>query len=187
MQVALESGGTCDTLTSQQQPSLLFHQTLAHLDLWLLRRQLQVIRAASATPLMLTAAMQMLGAAAAKAAALADDGYDMSAFEAACREAEQHLRSVAGERALTEARSFDLPATSEPPAALLGSCSLPCGVLPDAFAPHANESGLAAAKQRAARNLGSLSLLPGGAEVPFGQVLAFLVYVFVVGVGCASI
>ena len=160
----------------QQPPALLFRQAMAHMDLWLLRRQLRLMQPTSATPLMLTATMQMLGAAATKAAALADDGYDMSAFTAACLAAEKHLRALAGERALQAARPYELPDAESP--ALLGTNSPPAGVLPEVLAPRVEENGLVAAQQRAARNLGSLSLLPDGAPAgalaSFGQTLAFV-------------
>ncbi|GLC47557.1 hypothetical protein PLESTB_000000900 [Pleodorina starrii] len=189
LQVLLEHFGACDGTTTTAtitpplsggvpaaappSPSLLFRQALAHLDLWLLHRQLRLIRAETATPLALTSAMQMLAAAATKAATLAADGYDMSAFEAACRQAEQHLRAAAGERALIAARALELPPADSPD--FQGSCRPPCGVLPPAFTPgrEAEEQGLAAARQRASRNLGSVPLLPPGSS-SFRQVLAAL-------------
>ncbi|GLC47559.1 hypothetical protein PLESTB_000001100 [Pleodorina starrii] len=187
LQVLLEHFGACDGTTTTAtitpplsggvpaaappSPSLLFRQALAHLDLWLLHRQLRLIRAETATPLALTSAMQMLAAAATKAATLAADGYDISAFEAACRQAEQHLRAAAGERALTAARALELPPADSPD--FQGSCRPPCGVLPPAFTRgrEAEEQGLAAARQRASRNLGSVPLLPPGSS-SFRQVLA---------------
>ncbi|EFJ48407.1 hypothetical protein VOLCADRAFT_91060 [Volvox carteri f. nagariensis] len=148
-------------------PSHLLRQALARLDLWLLRRQLLLINPDTATPLMVTAAMRMLDAAATKAAALAADGYDMAAFEAACRQAHQQLRTAVGERAWRAARASELPGPES--ADFLGTFQPPSGVLPAAFTPRAEEQGLAAARQRAERNLGSLPLLPEHAS--FSQIL----------------
>ncbi|EFJ48301.1 hypothetical protein VOLCADRAFT_104794 [Volvox carteri f. nagariensis] len=148
-------------------PSHLLRQALARLDLWLLRRQLLLINPDTATPLMVTAAMRMLDAATTKAAALAADGYDMAAFEAACRHAHQQLRTAVGERAWRAARASELPGPES--ADFLGNFQPPSGVLPAAFTPRAEEQGLAAARQRAERNLGSLPLLPEHAS--FSQIL----------------
>ncbi|GLC35571.1 thioredoxin-disulfide reductase [Pleodorina starrii] len=172
--VAGSGGGSgCDFLTPPPKPSSsspLFPQALAHLDLWLLRRQLLLIQPDTATPTALNTAMHMLRSAATKAAALADDGYDMRAFEAACRQAEAHLSAATAQRALSAARCVELPPPGSP--ALSGSCTLPGGVLPEPLLPRAEAGGLAAARQRAERNLGSLPLLPPGAS--FASMLAWV-------------
>ncbi|GLC49187.1 thioredoxin-disulfide reductase [Pleodorina starrii] len=166
-------GSGCDFLTPPPKPSSsspLFPQALAHLDLWLLRRQLLLIQPDTATPTALNTAMHMLRSAATKAAALADQGYDTRAFEAACRQAEAHLSAAAAQRALSAARCVELPPPGSP--ALSGSCTLPGGVLPEPLLPRAEAGGLAAARQRAERNLGSLPLLAPGAS--FALMLAWV-------------
>ncbi|KXZ49831.1 hypothetical protein GPECTOR_19g282 [Gonium pectorale] len=164
MQFLLESAGIC---TGDQQPDVLFRQALAHLDLWLLRRQLALLQPATATPVFQIAATQMLQAAAYKAAALADEGYDMIAFEAACKEARARIDALAGERALTGARRLELP--NHGSAALLGTLASPTGVLPAATNPRVEDGSLEAARGRAARNLGPLPLLPRGASLTMIQ------------------
>ncbi|PNH12760.1 hypothetical protein TSOC_000242, partial [Tetrabaena socialis] len=170
LQVLLERGGFCCS-PQQQQPQLLFHKALAQLDLWLLSGQVQLLKPALATPTMLTVAWQMLRSASLKAAALADEGYDMSAFEAACRSLEARLQDTACRRAVLASRALELPAANGFPA-LLGTVTPPSGVLPAAFQPRAEDGGLQAARLRAGRNLGSLPLLARGA--PMWQLLAFL-------------
>ena len=101
----------------QQQPltALLLPMALAHLDLWLLQRQVQLLRAAATDAsqlrgltVQLTACMQMLGQAAGKGALLAQEGYDMEAFKSACRVQRQALDKVAATAAMQAARKFEL-------------------------------------------------------------------------------
>ncbi|PNH12759.1 hypothetical protein TSOC_000243 [Tetrabaena socialis] len=158
LQVILESGGVCRSPQQQQQPQLLFRRALAQLDLWLLSGQLQLLQPALATPTMLTVAWQMLRSASLKAAALADEGYDMSAFEAACRSLEERLQNTTCRRAVLAGRALELPTAYGFPA-LLGTVVPPAGMLPAAFQPRAEDGGLQAARLRAGHSLGSLPLL----------------------------
>ena len=150
-------------------PGLLWQCASAHLDLWLLRRQLQLFSTTSTTRTMLTVAMQMLASAACKAAALSDDGYSVVELEAGCREAEQYLRQAAGRRQEQTAAQLELP----PP----GSCQTPpvqapSGIVPAAVTACGADASLDAAQQRATHNLGSLPLLL--ADAPFERALELL-------------
>ncbi|KXZ56027.1 hypothetical protein GPECTOR_2g1579 [Gonium pectorale] len=162
--VVLERGGVC---TGPQHPGHLVREALAHLHLWLLRRQLALLQPATATPIFQTAVSQMLQSAAEQAAALADDGYNMAAFEAACRDARTRLVALVGERALSAARTLELPTYGS--AGFQGTLAPPVGALPTHAAPRAEENGVAAARWRASRNLGALPLLRTGAA--FADVL----------------
>ncbi|KAG2441635.1 hypothetical protein HXX76_003254 [Chlamydomonas incerta] len=146
---------------------LLFRRAMAHMDLWLLRRQVQCLllgsSGAAATPVALTAAMHMLRATAAKAANLAAEGDDVSAFESACAAAREQLERAAAERAWQAAEQHCVPEMGSPDA--LGEMRLPAGVLPG-LPPAQRTAGAlkAAAKERAQANLGSVPLLEPGAS-----------------------
>ncbi|GIL75394.1 hypothetical protein Vretifemale_5196 [Volvox reticuliferus] len=86
----------------------------------------------------------------------------MSAYEAACRQAEEQLHQVAAQRALRAAQELELPEPSSP--ALMGGYTLPSGILPEPLVPRSEGAGLETARQRSSLNLGSLPLLPVGAS-----------------------
>ena len=154
-----------------QQPNLLFRRAMAHMDLWLLRRQVQCMDSPSAaTPVALTATMHMLQATAAKAANLAAEGEDVSTFEKACQSVRQSLEAVASERAWKAAEQHCVPpAGSE---AALGELLWPRGTLPGLPPAQLAAGGLEAAKQRESANLGTVPLLEPGAS--FQKVLGML-------------
>jgi len=143
----------------------LFRLTLAHLYLWLLQRQVQLITPAGATSQALNAAVQMLEAAASLAADLAEHGHSMAAFEAACLAARNQLEEAADARAQAAAAKAMLPELSSPGTAAKvcgpGSYRCPRGKPPPERSARREGGGLEAAQGRAAENLGSLPL-PGG-------------------------
>jgi hypothetical protein len=148
-------------------------QALAHLHLWLLQRQLPLVTPSTATSLVLSAAVQMLQAAAGQAADLAAKGHDMAHFEAACRSARQTLDATASTRAQQASSDFDLPpldAAASPCGP--GSYRCPRGRIPaPVHVSHDDSGGIDAARQRAEGNLGSLPLLQLGT---FDELLALL-------------
>ncbi|PNH10968.1 hypothetical protein TSOC_002218 [Tetrabaena socialis] len=164
-QALLECGGVCRG--AQQQPQLLFRQAAAHLDLWLLHRQLTLETPQTATPVAQSALMHMLRSATGKAAELAAEGHDMAAFEASCSDARRRVQALAGNRALLVGCEYELPAAGS-----AGSAVRPAGTLPPVTDPRAEAGGLEAARRRAEVNLGSLPLLPRGAS--FSQMLELL-------------
>eukprot|EP00198_Chlamydomonas_reinhardtii_P007687 XP_001697024.1 predicted protein [Chlamydomonas reinhardtii] len=168
IQVSLLRMGVCGP---HQQPNLLFRRAMAHMDLWLLRRQVQCMDSPSAaTPVALTATMHMLQATAAKAANLAAEGEDVSTFEKACQSVRQSLEAVASERAWKAAEQHCVPpAGSE---AALGELLWPRGTLPGLPPAQLAAGGLEAAKQRESANLGTVPLLEPGAS--FQKVLGML-------------
>ncbi|KAG2501267.1 hypothetical protein HYH03_001073 [Edaphochlamys debaryana] len=135
-------------------PALLFRWALAHLELWLLQSQMRRLAPDTAGPVAVTNAVHMLESAARKAAALADDGHDVSAFEAACASARACIEEAVAQRALWQAKGFELPAEGSP--SLTGKATSPTGTLPQRLQPRTEEGGLEAARQRAALNLGSV-------------------------------
>jgi hypothetical protein len=151
---------------------------MAHLDLWLLNHQLQLISPDTATPKAINCCMQMLESAAKKAGALAMERHDVSRFEAACAAAKGQIKAAAGLRALGVAQKYQLPPAEE----LLGGCEhlgtwrSPKGVIPPAYEVHAEGGGLAAARKRAENNLGSLMVLEEGK--PLGEALQLLLLLF---------
>ncbi|KAG2451920.1 hypothetical protein HYH02_003695 [Chlamydomonas schloesseri] len=161
VQVSLQCMGVCGP---QQHPDLLFRRAMAHLDLWLLQRQVRecMTSPAAATPVAVTAAMHMLHATAAKAANLAAEGEDVSAFESACATVRAKLETLAAERAWQAAEQHCVPGEGSSEA--LGQMQLPAGVLPGLPAAQQVAGGLEAAKQREGRNLGSVPLLQPGAS-----------------------
>ncbi|KAG2494612.1 hypothetical protein HYH03_007377 [Edaphochlamys debaryana] len=170
-------GGFTDVLLARapgcsptSAPALLFRWALAHLELWLLQGQLRRLTPDTAGPTAVTNAMHMLECAAAKAAALADEGHDVSAFEAACASARACIEEAVAQKALRQAQGVELPDEGSP--GLTGEASLPGGTLPERLEPRADEGGLDAARRRAAANLGSVPLLPPGSA--FSEVLDLL-------------
>ncbi|KAG2441624.1 hypothetical protein HXX76_003244 [Chlamydomonas incerta] len=161
VQVVLVRMGVCGP---QQHPDLLLRRAMAHMDLWLLRRQVRRLAGspAAATPAALTAAMHMLCATAAKAANLAAEGEDVSAFESACAAAREKLERMAAERAWQAAEQHCVPDAASP--AALGLRVLPAGVLPGLQRAQQSDTGMEAAKQRCGMNLGSVPLLEPGAS-----------------------
>jgi hypothetical protein len=147
------------------EPRALFQQAMAQFELSLLRRQLQLLSPATATQEQLTCCSDMLASVASKAGALAMEGHDVSAFEAACNAAEAQLAAAAAERAQQQAQLYELPPVpADDPAvreALLGAPRLPGGPIPSQRSPQGSQSGLEAARRRANQALGSLAAGPG--------------------------
>ncbi|KAG2492053.1 hypothetical protein HYH03_009551 [Edaphochlamys debaryana] len=167
LQVLLARAPGC---SPSSPPALLFRWALAHLELWLLQGQLRRLTSNTAGPTAVTNAMHMLECAAGMAAALADEGHDVSAFEAACASARACIEEAVAQRALRQAQGFELPDEGSP--GLTGEAALPGGTLPERLEPRTEEGGLEAARRRAAINLGSVPLLfPGSA---FSGVLNLL-------------
>ncbi len=139
---------------------------MAQFELWLLQRQLHQLTPATASQQVVTCFMDMLASAATKAAELALEGHDMSGFEAACQAARARLEAVAAQRALEQAREQTL-VLPDSQARLLQEFRAPEGVVPEQLRPQASQSGLDAARQRAARALGSLAIGPSmGTPLP---------------------
>ena len=132
----------------------------AQLHLWLLRRQVERVEAATATSLVLNATMKMLNAATTCAAWLAEGGRDVQCWERACSDVRAALDAAASERALKLAADNELP-TGAAAAELAGPGSWRCprGVIPAPSTPDAEGGGLEEAKKRSCRNLGSLRML----------------------------
>ncbi|KAG2492072.1 hypothetical protein HYH03_009568 [Edaphochlamys debaryana] len=151
-------------------PEILFRCALAHLELWLLRGQLRRLTPETAGPEAVTNAMHMLECAAGKAAALADEGHDVSALEAACASARACIEEAVAQRVLRQAQGVELPDEGSP--GLTGRAAPPSGTLPSRLEPRTEEGGLEAMRQRAAANLGSVPLLPSGSA--FSDVLNLL-------------
>jgi hypothetical protein len=144
------------------------------MDLWLLQHQLQLITPDTATPKAINCCMQMLESCAKRASALALEGHDVSGFEAACADARRQGEAVAGVRALQVAEKYQLPPAEElvGESEQLGRWRLPKGVVPPAYEVHEEGQGLAAARRRAEKNLGSLGVMEEGK--PLGEALRLL-------------
>jgi hypothetical protein len=163
--------GDCQSPT----PDLL-QLALAHLHLWLLQRQLQLITPATATPVQLNAAMQMLQTTAGSAAELAASGCNVAHLENACWAVRHKLEAVSAARAQQAAAPYELP----PPGRLESLCGpdsyrCPRGQIPPPSAVCRDGEGIEAAQQRASLNLGSLPLVgskPGC--VQFSELLELL-------------
>ncbi|KAG2496538.1 hypothetical protein HYH03_005361 [Edaphochlamys debaryana] len=160
LQVLLERAPGC---IPASPPALLLRHALAHLELWLLRRQLCLLTPDTAGPTAVTNAMHMLTCAASKAAALAEEGHDVAEFEAACASARESLQAVAWERALQQGHGSELPPEGSP--SLTGVTALPRGVLPARLTAGTDGGGgQDAARKRAELNLGAVTLLPPAAS-----------------------
>jgi hypothetical protein len=142
-------------------PDLLHRQFLAHFELWLTQCQVQLVTPASATPAMLNACMVMLTSAATKAAGLADEGYDMTAFETEVAGISGRLQQVSLLRAAAAQQA--LPDLSDLEA-LTASLTPPALSLPPAETPSSQGSTLEQRRQQAHQNLGSYALLPESAS-----------------------
>lgn len=155
------------------EPAPHFAETAeAHLCLWLLQRQVPLITAAGATSTNLNAAVLMLQAVAEGGRQLAELGHDVSHFEAASSSARVALEAVRAERAAAAAAESQLPPL-DAAAFGPGSYRLPRGVVPPLAPPQAEGGGLEAAKEREARNLGTLPL-PAAPRVAFAELLRVL-------------
>ncbi len=155
-------------------PPLLLHRlALAHMDLWLLRRQLQLLTPHTTTPTAVDAAMLLLRSACSRAAALAHDLYDTAHLEAACTACRRQLDFLVAQRALMAAseHQLELDASGRP---VVGTLLPPAGVIPAPDQPSQDGEGLAAARARAAKNLGTLPLPPAGGCGSFRQLLALM-------------
>jgi hypothetical protein len=154
------------------EPDLLFARAMALLELWLAWRQVALLGHATATPGKLTACAQMLRSGAAKAAALAEAGHPVGAYEAECERLALALQAAAAARAAAQASAYQLPAPGEatPPATALPTCALP--PLPSTAG---GGCGLAAAWAAATLSLGALPLPPsmclGGLPCTFTALL----------------
>ncbi|KIZ06296.1 hypothetical protein MNEG_1660 [Monoraphidium neglectum] len=158
------------TLNGAQDPQLLHHQALAHLHAWLAARQAELLRPDTAVPATVNAVMTMISAATGAAEQLADDSRSIAPIEAALEGARAALERAVQGRALREAEQFDLPPAGRWPAHV----ELPHGVLPPPAEARSDASGLAAARARAARALGSQPLLREGCT--FVQALVVVKY-----------
>ena len=140
---------------------------MAHFELWLCARQVQLVSRSAeslATPTMLTSCMCMLRSAATRAAELSSGGgHDMACYEAACQAMEQLLCSASSRRALSASAPFSLPAGD---AAHSPDYRLPLGVLPPITQPGPAVGGLDAARRSRDGNLGSVPLLPASSLTP---------------------
>lgn len=172
-QVALyhaHSSASPGTTPQQQLPPFqaLFHKVMALLDVWLLERQVQLLTPATLTPNTVTAAMLMLRSAAGRLGALADTEHDVGVWAARCEAARERIAAVQAAHEQAVGQSFQLPAGPKawPPV------KLPGGTIPALGSQQQQQDGLAAARQRAAANLGSLPLLPPAAT--FTQALSLL-------------
>jgi hypothetical protein len=153
-QAVMDHVGDCQSLTPD-----LFQLAVAHLHLWLLQRQLQLVTPATATSLVLNAAVRMLQTAASSAAELASQGHQLPHFEGMCWAARQKLDATAAARAQQAAAPFLLPpldSAASPCGA--GSYSCPRGLIPPQRSAREEGEGLAGARQRAAHNLSSLPI-----------------------------
>ena len=132
----------------------------AHLRLWLLQRQVPLLTPEAATSERLNAVMLMLQAAADSGRQLAALGHDVSHFEAACGAARAALEAARDQRVAAAAAEMRLPPQDDDDAFGPGSYRLPRGAVPPLAPPQAEGGGLQAAKEREARNLGTLPLPP---------------------------
>jgi hypothetical protein len=110
---------------------------------------------------MLNACMVMLASAATKAAGLADEGYDMTAFETEVAGVSGRLQQVSLLRAAAAQQA--LPDLSDLEA-LTASLTPPALSLPPAETPSSQGSTLEQRRQQAHQNLGSYALLPEAAS-----------------------
>eukprot|EP00878_Enallax_costatus_P005957 GHUV01006249.1.p1 GENE.GHUV01006249.1~~GHUV01006249.1.p1 ORF type:complete len:2036 (+),score=737.34 GHUV01006249.1:1069-7176(+) len=159
----LQQSGVC---SADQQPDAILALALAHLDLWLLSQQLQLLRPETATADMLNVCMSMLDSAARKAAALAMDGHNVSSFEAQLQIAAQRIQVATAERAVQEGNQYMLPASSSDQgpgrSGMSGTWRLPSGVVPAAAVPEALATGRHAAVANATAALGALPVTTTG-------------------------
>lgn len=155
-----------DHRAAEERPAALSEVALAHLHLWLVQRQVELISPAAATSTALNAAMQMLEAAVRAAAELAEGGCQLDGFEDACLAARRKLEAAAAARALQAAERASLPALDGSKGSPCGPASYRCprGVVPPQRGPSEEAEGLEAAKLRAAANLGSLPVPAETAE-----------------------
>lgn len=148
-----------------KSPHELYAHAMAHFHLYLLNRQLALVTAATATPLMLNATMQMLQVAASQASELSHHGQPLPHFEAAVEAAKKRLDNVALIRASAAARKFELPSgdgggSTTKESVLKLSYSSPSGIIPPVATTSATVSGLNEAIERSSRNTGSLAVPP---------------------------
>lgn len=163
-------------------PRALFARVMLCLDLWLLRRQVDLLEGdvRLATPARVSSAALMLRAAGRKVAALLDDEQrdeGLSAAAAACESARARLDRAIAERCWRSSLDLELPAAADAreAAALAGRYGAPEGVLPAPWRPDdglAGADGFDAARARTAENLGRLPVLPATAS--FADALAVL-------------
>lgn len=152
----------------------LFVLAEAHLHLWLMQRQVALLRPELATARVLSAAMLMLQAVAGRAAALAEAGHAVEHFEAACASARAAIEAAQAERMQAAAEAARLPplAGDSSPCGP-GSWRLPRGTLPPVRPPQRDGGGREAAVERQDRNLGCLPL-PTSVEPSFAALLEVL-------------
>lgn len=148
-------------------------QGMAHLDVWMLQEHMELVcsEPTELTPTDVSAAMAAQKAAAAKASALACEGHDVAALEAACEQARQRLERAQAQSALAVAEPFVLPGSA-------ASCwpdavERPAGDVPAPPVQQGNgAAGLESAWQLACENLRFLPMLPPDSS--FSAALAWL-------------
>lgn len=149
---------TADACSDSNDPLLLSQQTLVHLELWLLLGLLPHITPNTASSTLVNMAMVMLQSVATAAAQLAADKHEVLMLQAVVQGIRQQLVAVVRQRQLDTSQKFMLPA-SETAGSLLGTWAPPRGILPAELPVSSSAEGLDAARQRAAKNLGSLPVV----------------------------
>jgi hypothetical protein len=140
-------------------PEQLHAESIAHYELWLLQQQVQQLTPATATTPMVTTCMQLLQSAVTQAGHLHMAGsFDAAAFEAACTTARAEVEAAVQQRALLAASANQLPPEQLAAAGSRNFWRLPQGVLPGKVQLPKKEAGANSARQRAADNLGTISI-----------------------------
>ncbi len=164
---------------STHGPGELVQLGMAHYELWLLQRQLQLLGPDTATQHMVTCCMQMLQSATLKAAELAASGHNMSAFEASCAAARGSIEHAVQQRQWQVAQRSELPPVNnmaphdhhqQQKQQLFGSLSAPQGTIPALLSPPSSQQGRGSAVQRAAQLLG-LPPAPPAHQAPLTEAL----------------
>ncbi|GAB4822814.1 hypothetical protein N2152v2_009860 [Parachlorella kessleri] len=169
--VALQHVASCQQVTAPE----LYLTAEAHLHLWLLQRQLPLLRPEVADSTVLNAAIQMLGSTASLAAGLAKLGYEVGHFEAACSAARKAVDSAATQRAQQTGATYTLPAL-EGPESQCGPASWRCprGTVPSAGNVRIEGNSRDEAIRREERNLGTLPLATGAFQAGHMSFAALL-------------
>jgi hypothetical protein len=142
---------------------LLYDQAIMQFEVWIMQQLQQQLTPATAVPAAVDACMTVLKSVAGKAAAWAVTGVDVTAVEAACTAARQHIDTAVLQRQVQAADAVALPPDAT---AAAGYWRLPTGILPPELPATADAQGLQAALARQAANLGSLDVLPSGLSLP---------------------
>jgi hypothetical protein len=148
---------------------------MAHLELWLLQQAVEQLTPVTATPPMVTTCMQLLQSAATQAGHLhMAGGFDTTAFEAACAAARAGVDAAVKQRVALAASAYQLPPDQLAAAASSNLWRLPEGTLPDIQQPRQRQGLASSAKEQAAANLGTLSVIKPGATQQLEQLLPHL-------------